>query len=176
MRKINKPAVSLLVVVLLIGGIAALVLATNGAGETTTQAPTTAGPPGTSGTQSTAASASQPGEPAITPTQKGVPAFTVADVRQYLATHAFPGGPTVSGAPSTIVQIVFITSKQASELMQGESIGLPDKALVCYVELHGPFLLTKAHTPPGQPTPVAPNGELVFDAQTGNLLLWGGKS
>jgi hypothetical protein len=87
----------------------------------------------------------------------------------------FAGGPTVSGAPPTILKILFVSSKQASDLMHGESTGLPDGALACYVELRGPFNPVMMSVPPGtriQQKPVEIGVE-VFDAETGNLLEWG---
>jgi hypothetical protein len=59
--------------------------------------------------------------------------------------------------------------------MHGESTGLPDDAMVCYVELRGPFNPVMMSIPPGaggQQKPVE-TGEEVFDAETGNLLEWG---
>lgn len=125
-----------------------------------------------------ASSNRSPGLPAIPPrllsTSATTPAFTEADVRAYLNTRPFPSGPLVKGATSTVVEIKFITSAQASALMQGESTGLPDTALVCYVKLHGPFEMTHASTPPGaKPLPPTTFGIEVFDAYTGNLLMWG---
>ncbi len=114
------------------------------------------------------------GVPAITPTRHGTPAFTAADVRRYYLIHSFSAGPTVSGAPPTIVSIRFITTKDAQALMGGEPIGLPDNAMVCYVELRGPFYPKYVSVPPGQTLPATFDaGVEVFDAQTGNLLLWG---
>ena len=58
--------------------------------------------------------------------------------------------------------------------MGGEYISRPDGALVCYVELHGPFLPTIVSVPPGQALPATfDRGIEVFDVQTGNLLVWG---
>jgi hypothetical protein len=116
---------------------------------------------------------SGPGIPAIRPSQAGVPAFAEADVRQYLATSGFPGGRTLSGAKPTITQIVFVTSKQASEMMQGESVGLSDAALVCYVHVQGPFSGASISAPGARPGGDYQMAHMVFDAQTGNLLLWG---
>ena len=59
-------------------------------------------------------------------------------------------------------------------LMGGEYISRPDSALVCYVELRGPFFPTHVSVPPGQALPETVDGGIeVFDAQTGNLLVWG---
>jgi hypothetical protein len=115
------------------------------------------------------------GLPAIQPTLPKTPSprFTTVDVRTYLRTHPFMSGPLVKGATSTIVAIQFMTSKQASELMHGASVGLPDSALVCYVKLHGPFTQVNASVPPGaEQLPPAEFGVEIFDAETGNLLMW----
>lgn len=51
-------------------------------------------------------------------------------------------------------------------------MGLPDEALVCYVELAGTF-----HTAPPfgiQPSTYAGTGVQVFDARTGNIIVEGG--
>jgi hypothetical protein len=114
------------------------------------------------------------GVPAITPRTQSTPAFTVEDVRAYYQTNPFHGGPTVSGTPPTIVSIKFITSQQARTLMGDESVSRPDGALVCYVELLGPFFPTCVSVPPGQALPATVDGGVeVFDVQTGNLLVWG---
>lgn len=118
---------------------------------------------------------SGPGIPAIQPTLpiSLSPRFTTADVRVYLSTHPFMSGPLVKGATSTIVEIKFMTSKQAGVLMHGASVGLPDSSLVCYVKLHGPFTQSNASVPPGaKQLPSTEFGVEIFDAQTGNLLMW----
>lgn len=71
-----------------------------------------------------------------------------------------------------LLTIAFITSKQASMRMHGESVGLADTAQVCYVELYGPFTMKYAPVPPGASLPVSATGVEVFDGLTGNLLLW----
>lgn len=114
------------------------------------------------------------GIPAITPraalATSGGAHFTGDDVKSYIATHPqmLPAAP---GKPAPIVNSVqFLTAGQASALLQGESIGLPDTSLVCLVRVQGTFVNT--YTPPG----VSNGGTyttatLVFDAQTGNLLI-----
>ncbi len=121
------------------------------------------------------------GAPAIHPTRdpstNGGAAFTAADVEQFIQTNGYAGGPTVSGKPPTILKILFVTSKEAGILLNGQDVGLPDDALVCYVLLNGPFYETAIppyvpnRTPP--PTPLTyQTGYAVFDALTGNLLMY----
>ena len=113
------------------------------------------------------------GIPAIKPTLAvGSQRFTLADVKTYLKNHPFPSGPTTSGKPARILTIAFITSKEASTRMHGESVGLADTDQVCYVELYGPFTMKYASVPPGASLPVSATGVEVFDGMTGNLLLW----
>lgn len=114
------------------------------------------------------------GRPAIQPTlSTGTQRFTVADVKAYLSKHSFPSGPTTTGKPATIRTIQFISSKKASLLIQNESTGLADTEIVCYVELYGPFTNIYVPVPPGAKSyPKTDIGVEIFDAQTGNLLLY----
>jgi hypothetical protein len=125
-----------------------------------------------------------PGIPAIpihaNATTANTPAFTVADVQQYVNRTGFLGGSLLPGAHLTILKIQFMTSKQASVLLQGESTGLPDDALVCYVQLHGPSALNGVGLSvppiPGKTKGAvltSPTADEVFDAHTGNLLVYG---
>lgn len=98
-----------------------------------------------------------------------IPAFTVTDVAQYVSTHPMPRD-IASGAKSTIVGIAFLTSQQVTVLLRGESTGLPDDALLCYVELHGTFVFPG----PAGVTATYLRGYEVFDAHTGNILMAGG--
>ncbi len=104
------------------------------------------------------------GVPAIQPHLSGVPAFTKDDARAYVQAQG----------QVTIIRVLFVTSYEACELMEGELVGLPDDALVCYVELRGnvvPFTGPPGSGPPSQSTP--PLEQEVFDARTGNLLVEG---
>jgi len=73
---------------------------------------------------------------------------TPGEVRQFVLSHQFPGSPTTTGQPPTIVDVEFITAKAASikfqSILQGRSMGLPDTAIVIYVELRGPFAFSSA--------------------------------
>ena len=112
------------------------------------------------------------GTPAITPRSSGTPAFSSSDVRQYVVTHQFSGGPTVAQSSPSIVELEFISSKQAKQQLDGTSPGLPDNALVCFVVMKGPFLLTADSQPSRLHVPTVNTGIEVFDAHTGNQLVW----
>jgi hypothetical protein len=108
----------------------------------------------------------QPGTPAIQPHLQGIPSFTADDVRQYLQVN---GIPTADG-PFTIVKTVFISNQEMCQRTRGQSTGLEPDALVCFVELQGTFSRLSHGMVPLPPSPYAYEG---FDAQTGNLLLFG---
>ncbi len=113
------------------------------------------------------------GEPTI-PAHKDGTLLTVADVQHYVLTHPFPAGPVVSGAQLKIEVLQLVTSQQASILMGGEYIGLPDNARVYYVVVKGPFILAGISVISGFQGPNRfESGEEVFDAKTGNRLVWG---
>jgi hypothetical protein len=106
------------------------------------------------------------------------PAFTKSDVETFLNKYGFYAGPLVQGTHLKILTIQFVTAKQASTLMAGESVGRPDNYLVCYVKVQGPFQLTQVHAGPHLPgmkktRTTAEIGDMVFDAHTGNVLVWG---
>ena len=107
----------------------------------------------------------------IKSTLSGIPAFTSSDVIRFISTHSSPLGPTTTGMPPTIVSIEFITSKQASQRLLGEWIGVPDTAIVCYVKLYGPFTNSDVPSPPGAIIKPSNTATEIFDAQTGNLLV-----
>ncbi len=100
-------------------------------------------------------------------------AFTESAVRQYVMDHQFR---TTDGTTPTIAKVLFIPASEASNLMGGKSIGRPDTTLVCYVEVHGNLSrvgIVHEISPASTNTQPAQVGRLVFDAQTGNLLILG---
>ena len=119
-----------------------------------------------------------PGRPAIQPrwpaTTGKTPGFTADDVAQYTKVHGFAGGPTVSGDEPAITKVMFIGGGEARKLLGGETVDRPDDYLVCYVELSGPFLLSGMSLPPGVKPAIVQTAFEVFDAHTGNLLVFGG--
>lgn len=113
------------------------------------------------------------GEPAITPTVKGVPAFTANDVIKYIQKHNMPFNDTPPGS-ITAINVQFITSKAVNKIIARQGSGIPDNYLLCFVTLTGTFTF---------PGPPESNGRSssgtyrqayeVFDATTGNLLMGG---
>ncbi len=110
------------------------------------------------------------GIPAIIPRTNTSPAFTVEDAVQYVNTHPMPRAFIPTSRP-TIVKTAFLTSREVSALLNGESTGLPDNTLLCYVELHGTFTFPG----PSGTTVTYQTGIEVFDAHTGNFLISGGQ-
>lgn len=136
-----------------------------------------AAPMGPVALQATAAPHPQPlGMHAITVLPSGgsgigsAPAVTVKDTIQWSQSHPMPYtlNPT---APYTVTGAACMSAEAASQRLHGESIGLPATAEVCVVDLRGTFVFPG----PGQPDSVIyTSGVEVFDAKTGNLILWGG--
>jgi hypothetical protein len=122
-------------------------------------------------------SAIQPSRHVTDPSQA---AYGRAEVEQYLASNprlmrGVPGGPSPK-----LGTVEFLPAREAGvRSSTGRSIGRPDDALVCWVELIGPFDVSKSVSIPpflarkSGPLSFAPAPKqiLVFDAQTGNLLL-----
>jgi hypothetical protein len=165
-----------------LSSLVALALALVGGGLVfaATRAPTTAAtPPAVAAGPRTRPA---PGTPAIHPTLSGAAVtrnggatYTVADVQQYLAANpgAFPPNRPIQ--PLKVAQIAFMTREQAEANMHGESLDgqVPPGGLVCYVKLTGPFSTVSLSMPAGAKPWTASTGEMVFDAQSGNLIVWG---
>ena len=115
------------------------------------------------------------GARAVQPHLPSIPAFTEEDVRSYVATHPVPGGGISSVKTPTVIKVAFMTTQEASELIQN-FISWRKEDLVCYVELEGAF--TFVGGPPGYvsryaTTPVDTQVIEILDAQTGNCLVRG---
>lgn len=112
------------------------------------------------------------GVPAVQPranlAQGNGAAFTADDVIHYVNTHPIDGAIASQPRP-TVVQVKFITSKQASDMFNGESIGLPDDASVCVVQLHGSFDFEYGPYQAG--SHVTDTAYLVLDGKTGNIVM-----
>ncbi len=111
-----------------------------------------------------------PGIAPRTPSRSGsTPAFTADDARSYALQAKVPG-VKVLGTVS-VAEVKFMTAGQASALLNGEDIGIPDSSLVCVVVLQGGFDFAARA---GQV--IHYDGAVeVYDGQTGNLLLMGGR-
>ncbi len=101
--------------------------------------------------------------------QLGTPAFTEQDIRNYFQQHPVM---TTEQMPASITNIVFLTSKEASVHTHQASLGLPDRAVVCLVELQGPFILHGVSRPIGTEAPRAQHITYIFDAQTRGCILF----
>jgi hypothetical protein len=115
------------------------------------------------------------GAQAIQPHLPSVPTFTEEDVCRYVATHPMPGGSISSVKTPTVVKVEFMTTQEASELIQN-FISWRTDDLVCYLELEGAF--TFHGEPPGhvsryETTPADTRVFEILDAQTGNCLVSG---
>ena len=117
---------------------------------------------------------SNDGAPAI-PAHQDNTLITVPEVENYGLTHPCAVGPTVSGNTPGIIVIQLMTSRNASNVMHGEYVGLPDDALVYYVLLKGPFIPVGIITVTSVRISSVDLIEEVFDAYSGNELVWGTK-
>ena len=109
------------------------------------------------------------GSPAIRTTIAGTPAFTLEDAKQYVATHPLPMAAGRDAKP-VITRAEFVTSQTVSERLNGITTGFPPNHLLCYVELQGPFTFSG----PRGAKVTYNRGVLIFDANTGNLVIGGG--
>jgi len=101
---------------------------------------------------------------------------TVADVRAFIAINGFAAsanGKTTNGTMPVVLQATLMTAQQASALMHGEWPGRPSTAPVIFVELQGPFIM-EVTAPPEYKLPIAQKGQELFDATTGDLIVFGG--
>lgn len=109
------------------------------------------------------------GSAAITPHLHAVPAYTTDDMVTYVKSHPLPGN-LASGSAPTILQAAFLPGATVTQLL-GTPIGRSDATLVGYVELQGSFAFVGAVP---ATSPVYPYAFALFDAQSGNLLMFGG--
>lgn len=116
-----------------------------------------------------------PGVPAITPSMPGhMPALTAADVCAHTHVHHFPGTSQMID-DSKITNIQFMPSNQVVQLTHGEETGIADNEIVCYVTFDNinVKLDEVSSIAPGA-APFIHSGYIVYNATTGNILLWGG--
>lgn len=112
------------------------------------------------------------GIPAIQPRTavvgSSMPSFTADDARQWAQSHGIPHASVVGKL--TVSDVIFAPSWKVSATLGGEDMGVPDSSLLCLVELHGSVTFTNPRVGPVT-YPVAYE---VFDAETGNLIVFGG--
>lgn len=111
-------------------------------------------------------------------------AFTTADVERYITaagTNLYLGRRVRIDAPPKISKIEFLTERDLKPRLGGKGTGLSDDALLCYVELSGNFeFISPIQTTPADTfhTDVAETlhtGVIVFNAQTGNIMIAGAR-
>ena len=117
-----------------------------------------------------------PGVPAISPRvgafSPSQAAFTHDDVMQYVNTHPIPQAHVVKGSLK-VTGVSLLMSQQVSVLLDGESTGVADNTLLCFVEFRGDVVFISGA--PGATRPLSFSHVYeVFDAHTGNLLMQGG--
>jgi hypothetical protein len=117
-----------------------------------------------------------PEEDYHSPQSRGTPSFTVHDVLAHEQAHPFANHRMQSEGQPKVTKELFITSAQASQRLEGEWIGLPDDALVCFVELYGTYRFYPPSLGGGGGGVTERTGTMheIFDAHTGNLLVSGG--
>ncbi len=123
----------------------------------------------------TADAARGQGLSAIKPHLCNIPTFNEQDVRQYMSTvHKFEGMRIGQTSPSyTITRILFISNQTANDTFNADT-GFTDKSLiVCYVEVHGDFVVGAPGATKDSKPEVMHRGQMVFDGVTGNLLTMG---
>jgi len=108
------------------------------------------------------------GAPGISPRLSGTPAFTTADMAQYVTSHPIPGAAG-RGAPANI-RNAFLPSEVVSGFLGHTPLLRPAGTLLGYVELRGGFTFPGADAVPL----TYPSAYEVFDARSGNLVAYGG--
>ena len=96
--------------------------------------------------------------------------LTTQQVRQYIETHTFWVGPTVSGKPFTVQTIQLMTDQQAYQQEQADDLGVPNGEQVYYVYVAGPFKPVNITSPHPLKITSVPGGYEFWDAYSGNLL------
>jgi hypothetical protein len=121
-----------------------------------------------------AAGVPESGLPAIAPTHTSLSSnavnFSLSDAQTYIFHNPFVGGDSVNGKVPIVESMQFVTAKTASQLMNGEDVGVDDNHIVLFVKEKGPFVLNNVPLPPGTQIPVFTYGETVYDATTGNII------
>ncbi len=191
------PALALLSLTLLLAVGCSLTPASGGTTGSGSARPNITPPPVPSPITQLPSGPAQPavGAPAVTPHLDGVPAFTTDDMAAYVKNHGLPTNFGAGGAP-TIVQNAFVSSDAVGQMLNlpGGVVGLSasqshrlsaaasqaqsapakpaDAKLIGLVVQQGHFMWPPAT--PSSPPPTSPYAYEIFDAKTGNLLIYGG--
>jgi hypothetical protein len=109
------------------------------------------------------------GLPAIKTTPGSPAPLSKNDVASYFTTHNLPSLSAKTGQVH-VVSVEFLTSKQVSDRLQGESTGIPDGDPVAFATLSGTFTVS---SPLKTKLATFSSAYAVFDGGTGNLLMAG---
>ena len=132
------------------------------------------------GQQTSSASPNQLGVPAIQPhsisgpvpatsSEVGRATITPQDITNYISRYGMPHA-VGNTRRSTVTKIQLLSSEMVGRLL-GESTGLADAAPVYFVELEGNF----SFLGPNGIVAIYHRGYMVFDANSGYLVMWGGR-
>ncbi len=116
-------------------------------------------------------SASQPLAPMgfTIPHAKGT-MLTQQQVRNYVETHRFWVGPTISGKMFTVQTVQLMTAQQAYQERHADYLGVLLNEQVYYVVAVGPFVPMNISSPHPIKIKSVPSAYEIWDAQSGNLL------
>lgn len=101
-----------------------------------------------------------------------LPAFTREDVVRFITEARYHGLGSEIGVegPVTISRVEFMTNRDLRAAFR-VGTGHPDDKLLCYVELNGRF--SSPGSPRGEGMSGCGKAQIVFDAETGNRLMFG---
>jgi hypothetical protein len=96
--------------------------------------------------------------------------LTQQQVRDYVETHRFWVGPTVSGKMFTIQTVQLLTAQQAYQEKHADYLGVLLNEQVYYVVAVGPFVPMNITSPHPIKLKSVPSAYEIWDAQSGILL------
>lgn len=113
------------------------------------------------------------GQPAIQPKAQvsnlSTAAFTSQDVIEWAKSNPPVGKRISSNTPFTVEKVEFLTSQDIANRLSRSDLGFPSNKLLCYVTIRGTFTISS----PFSKAKTINTMYLVFDAQSGNLLISG---
>ena len=107
------------------------------------------------------------GVPAIQPRNDCMPSFTVQDALDYVRANPFPNKGILPVGTLAVTKVAFISVHELSSVLRLDSMGLPNDAIVCYVEEYGTVLFTALATDHRSHVVTVYQ---IFDGRSGNLL------